>query len=64
MVKVLFLHLERRWLQLNTSGKARFNHYNRHSKIGEMQFPLPDVFYSCRGKQYKDVSVCFGLLVM
>ena len=32
-VKVLFLRLERRWLQLNTSGKARFNHYNRHCLI-------------------------------
>ena len=32
-LKVLFLHLERRWLQLNTSGKARFNHYNRHCLI-------------------------------
>ena len=28
-----FLRLERRWLQLNTSGKALFNHYNRHCLI-------------------------------
>ena len=37
-VKVLFLRLERRWLQLNTSGKARFNHYNRHCLIIQSNF--------------------------
>ena len=28
-----FLRLERRWLKHTTSGKARFNHYNRHCLI-------------------------------
>ena len=33
LLKVLFLRLERRWLKHSTSGKARFNHYNRHCLI-------------------------------
>ena len=37
-VKVLFLRLERRWLKHTTSGKARFNHYNRNCLIIQSYF--------------------------